>query len=388
MDTLPDELIYTILSYATGFEKYHEKDAIVAYYQRRSRESYVFEIPCERHRIVRVCKRWYTIGLEFLYSSVILRDPIGLLSLKCSFLRSPRLAALVQAFSIFSENTRLYSDPDLRTVLDACSHLLVFSSARMTVLPIAQRKRVLYMSIRETSSIRDTFDQHARVEDASQLNLFTELQTLHLTRESRSLHWRRTLRDRISLPHLNTLILEFDDPHSQSYESICKWSLPSLAVLQIRNVMSYSLCAIMYNFQSTLVIVDATVFTNHAVYAWTLSRLTMPYLRHFSVSGGLVDFGSLFGSVNALETLEFGLDWVHGPGDHKGWAIIRTFWRIFVLDWVTRAREEGGLLALREARFRIEYPDESTTILLAEIGGVFRQCLQDRGIEVLDGPPR
>ena len=396
MDTLPDELIYTILSYATGFEKYHEKDAIVAYCQRRSRESYIFEIPCERHRIVRVCRRWYTIGLEFLYSSVILRDPIGLLSLKCSLLRCPRLATFIQAFSILSENTQLYSDPDLRTVLDACSRLLVFCSARMAVLPIAQQKHVLYMTIRETLTIRDIFNEHGRFEDVSaqlQLNLFTELQTLHLTREfPGSLHhWRRTLRDRISLPHLKTLILEFDDPRSQLYENICKWSLPLLSVLQIRNVMSYSLCAIMHKFQSTLVIVDATVFTNNAVYDWTPGRLTMPYLRHFSVSGGLVDFGSLFGSVTTLETLEFGLDWVREPGlpyDHEGWAIIRSFWRTFVLDWVTHTREEGGLLALREVRFRIEYPDESDTILLAEIDGVFRRCLQDTGIEVLDGLPR
>ncbi len=392
MNTLPDELIYTILSYATGFEKYHEKDAIVAYHQRRSRLSSVFEIPCERRRIVRVCKRWYTIGLEFLYSSVILRDPIGLLSLKCSLLRSQRLAAFVQAFSVLSENTRLYNDPDLRTVLNACSHLLVFCSARIALLPIAQQKYVLYMSIRETLSIRDIFNEHADASAQLQLNLFTKLQTLHLTREFPcSLHWRRTLRDRISLPRLKTLILEFDDPHYQLYEYIRKWNLPSLSVLQLGNVMSYTLCAMMHNFQSTLVIVDATVFTDNAVYDWTPGRFTMPCLRHFIVSGGLVDFGSLFGSVTALETLEFGLDWIREPGlpyDHEAWAIIRTVWRTFVLDWVTRVREEGGLLALREVRFRIEYPDESDTIILAEIGGVFRRCLLDTGIEVLDGLPR
>jgi hypothetical protein len=343
MDTLPDELIYTILSYATGFEKYHEKEAITAYYQRRSLLFSVFEIPCERHGIVRVCKRWHTIGLEFLYSSVVLRNPIGLLSLKYSLVRSPRLANFVQAFSILSENTWLYSDPDLRTVLDACPHLLVFCAARTAVLPISQQKTLLYMNI------RDTFNERTRYKDATaqlQLDRFTQLQTLHLCREyPYSFHWRRTPGDRISLPHLKTLILEFDDPCDQVYENIRKWSLPSLSVLQIWHIMSYTLCAMMHNFQSTLAIVDATVFTDNAVYAWTPGRFPMPYLRHFSISGGLVDFVSLFGSMTALETLEFGLDWVREPRlpyDSEGWAVIRTDWRSFVLDWVTHAREEGG----------------------------------------------
>jgi hypothetical protein len=388
MNTLPDELIYTILSYATGFEKYHEKDAIAAHYQhqRRSPLSSVFEIPYERHRIVRVCKRWHTIGVEFLYSSVILRNPIGLLSLKYSLARYPRLAGFVQAFSILSENTWLYSDPELRTVLDACPHLLVFCATRTTVLPISQQETVLYMNI------RDTFNEHARYEDATaqlQLNRFTHLQTLHLTRVYPcSFHWHRTPRDRISLPHLKTLILEFDDPHDQVYENICKWSLPSLSVLQIRHVMSYTLCAMMHSFQSTLAIVDATVFTDNAVYAWTPCRFAMPYLRHFSISGGMVDFGSLFGSVTALETLEFGLDWVREPRlpyDSIGWAFIKARRRSFVLDWATRSKEEGALPALNEVRFRIEYPEESDTILLAEISGVFRRCLSGTGIEILDG---
>ena len=386
MDTLPDELIYAILSYATEFEKYHEPDAIVAYYQRRSLSSSVLKIPCERRRIVRVCKRWHNIGLEFLYSSVILRDPIGLLSLKYSLLRSPRLAAFVQAFSILSENTWLYSDPDLRTVLDACPHLLVFRSARMTVLPIAQQKHMLYMSL------RDTFNVDARYEDASpllQLDRFTQLQTLHLTRDYP--HWRRTPRDQISLPYLKTLILAFDDSCDQLYENIRKWSLPSLSVLHIWHVMSYTLCAMMHDFQSTLVIVDATVFTGFAVYAWTNCQFPMPHLRRFSVSGGFLDFNSLFGSVTALETLEFGLDWIREPQlpySPEAWAIIRTNWRSFVLDWVTHAREEGGLPALREVRFRIDHPEESDTIILAEISGVFRRCLSDTGIEVLDGLSR
>jgi hypothetical protein len=97
---------------------------------------------------------------------------------------------------------------------------------------------------------------------------------------------------------------------------------------------------------------------------------------------------SLFESVTALETLEFGLDWVREPRlpyDSEGWAIIRTDWRSFVLDWVTRARDEGGLPALKEVRLRIEYPDQSDTTVLAEIGGVFRRCLPNTGIEVLDG---
>lgn len=386
MNTLPDELIYTILSYATGFEKFHEKDAVAAYYQQRSPLSPVFEIPCERHRIVRVCKRWHTIGVEFLYSSVILRNPIGLLSLKYSLARSPRLAGFVQAFSILSENTWLYSDPDLRTLLDACSHLLVFCAARTAVLPISQPETVLYMNI------RDTFNEHARYEDATaqlQLNQFTQLQTLHLTREYRcSFLWRRTPRDRIFLPHLKTLILKFDDPRDQVYENIRKWSLPSLSVLQIWHVMSYTLCAMMHNFQSTLVIVDATVFADNAVYAWTRCRFPMPYLRHFSISGGLVDFDSLFGSVAALETLEFGLDWVREPRlpyDSEGWAFIRADWRSFVLDWVTHSREEGTLPVLNEVGFRIEYPDSSDTILLAQISGVFRRCLLGTGIEILGG---
>ena len=386
MDTLPDELIYTILSYATEYEKYREQDAIVAYYQRRSRLSSVLKIPCERYRIVRVCKRWHTIGIEFLYSSVILRDPVGLLSLKYSLLRSPRLAAFIQAFSIPPENAWLYSDPDLRTVLDACPHLLVFCSARTAVLPIAQQKRVLYMSL------RDTFYVNARYEDAAaqlQLNRFTQLRTLHIIREYP--HGRRTPHDRISLPYLKTLILKFDEPCDQLYENIRKWSLPSLSVLQIWHVMSYTLCAMMHNFHSTLVIVDVTVFTDNAVYAWTPCRFPMPYLRHFSVSGGWVDFNSLFESVTALETLEFGLDWVREPRmpySPEGWAIIRTNWRSFVLDWVTHAREEGGLPALREVKFRFEYPDESNAIILAEISGVFRRCLSDTGIEVLDGLSR
>ena len=384
MDTLPDELIYTILSYATGFEKYHEQDAVVAYYQRRSLLTSVLMIPCERYRIIRVCKRWHTIGLEFLYSSITLRDPIGLLSLKYSLLRSPRLAAFVQAFNILSENAWLYNDSDLRTVLGACPHLLVFCSARTTVLPIAQQKHLLYMSI------RDTFHMNARYEDDPallQLHRFTQLQTLHLTRA----HWRGMPHDRISLPYLKTLILEFDDPCDQFYENIRKWSLPLLSVLQIWHVMSYTLCAMMYNFQSTLVIVDATVFTDNAVYAWTPSRFPMPHLRHFSVSGGLVDFNSLFESVTALETLEFGLDWVREPRlpySPEGWAIIRANWRSFVLDWVSHAREEGGLPALREVRFRIENPEESDTVILAEISGVFGRCLSDTGIEVLDGLSR
>jgi len=385
MDTLPDELIYTILSYATVFKKYHAKDAITAYYQRRSLFSSVFEIPCERHRVLRVCKRWHTIALEFLYSSVVLRNPIGLLSLKYSLVRFPRLAGFVQAFSIVSENTWLYSDPDLRTVLDACPHLLVFGASRTAVLPISQQKILLYMNI------RDTFNDNARYEGATdqlQLNRFTQLQTLHLVREyPYSLHWRTTSRNRISLPHLKTLILEFDDPLDQVYENIRKWSLPSLSVLQVWHVMSYTLCTMMHSFRSTLVIVDATVFTDSAVYAWTPRRFPMPYLKHFSISGGLVDFHSLFGSVTSLETLEFGLDWVREPRlpyDSEGWAIIRTDWRSFVLDWVTHAREEGRLPALNEVRFRIEYPDKSDTILLAEIGGLFRRCLPDTGIEILD----
>ena len=117
----------------------------------------------------------------------------------------------------------------------------------------------------------------------------------------------------------------------------------------------------------------------------------MPYLRHFSVSGGWVDFNSLFESVTALETLEFGLDWVREPRmlySPEGWAIIRTNWRSFVLDWVTHAREEGGLPALREVKFRFEYPEESNATILAEISGVFRRCLSDTGIEVLDGLSR
>lgn len=389
MDTLPDELIYTILYYATGYEKYCEKDAIAAYYQRRSLLSPTFEIPCERYRIVRVCKRWRTMALEFLYSSVVLRNPIGLLSLKYSFVRLPHLAEYVQAFSIPSENTWLYNDPDLRTVLNSCTNLLVFCAARATVLPTSQQETLLYMNI------RDTFNEGARYVDATaqlQLSLFTQLETLHLNRETPySFHWRRTPRDQICLPHLKTLILAFDDPRDPAYENIRKWNLPSLSVLQIWHIMSYILCAMMHNFQSTLVIVDATVFTDGALYAWTPRRFPMPYLRHFSISGGLVDFSSLFESVAALETLEFGLDWVREPRlpyDFEGWAIIRTDWRSFVLDWVTHAREEGGLRALKEVRFRIEYPDESDTRLLAEIGGVFRRCLPDTGIEILDGTYR
>ena len=388
MNTLPDELIYTILSYAAEYEKFHEEDAIDAYYQRRSVLSSVLEIPRERHRIVRVCKRWRTIALEFLYSSVILRNPIGLLSLKYSLVRSsPHLAGFVQAFSILSDNTWLYSDPDLQILLDACPNLLVFCATRTAVLPISHHKNLLYMNI------RDTFNEKARYVDATaqlQLGLFTHLQTLHLTRESPpySFHWRRTPRDRISLPYLNTLILQFDDPRDQVYEHIRKWSLPLLSVLQIWNIMSYTLCSMMHSFQSTLIIVDATVFTDGAVYAWTPRRLPMPCLKRFSISGGLVDFDSFFESVTALETLEFGLDWVREPRlpyDSEGWAVIRTDWRSFVLDWVTHAREEGRLQALKEVKFRIEYADESDTILLAEIGGVFRRCLPGTGIAILDG---
>jgi len=384
MDTLPDELIYTILSYAAGYEQYHEKDAIAAYHQRRSLLPSIFDIPCERRRIARVCRRWRTIALEFLYSSVIVRNPIGLLSFKYALVRFPHLAGFVQAFSILSDNTWLYSDPDLRTVLDACPNLLLFYSARAAVLPVSQQKTLLYMNI------RDTFNERTRYADATahlQLSLFTQLQTLHLTREYYSSHWRRTPGEQISLPHLKSLILEFGDPRDPVYENICKWSLPSLSVLQIWHVMSYTLCAMMYNFQSTLVVVDATVFTDGMVYASAPGRFSMPHLRHFSISGGLVDFDSLFNSVAALETLEFGLDWVREPRlpyDSEGWAIIRTDWRSFVLDWVTHAREEGGLPTLKEVRFRIEYPHESDTILLAEIGGVFKRCLPGTGIEILD----
>lgn len=383
MEMLPDELLCTILSYAAGYEKYRETGAVAAYYQRRSPVSSLFEIPCERHRVVRVCKRWRTIALEFLYSSVILRNPIGLLSLKYSLARSPHLAEFVQAFSILSDNTWLYSDPDLQTVLDACPNILVFCAARAAVLPISQQKTLRYMSI------PDTINKSAPYADdtaQSQLNLFTWLQTLHLTREY-TYSWSRTPRNRVFLPHLKTLILEFDNPHDRIYENIIKWRLPSLSVLQIWHVMSYSLCEMIHSFRSTLVVVDATVYTDGMVYAWTPGRFSMPYLRHFSISGGLVDFYSLFESVTALETLEFGLDWVREPRlpyDSEGWAIIRTDWRSFVLDWVTRARDEGGLPVLKEVRFRIEYPDESDTTLLAEIGGVFRRCLLETGIEVLD----
>jgi len=386
MDTLPNELIYIILSYATGFEKYHEKDAIAAHYQRPSPLSSVFEIPCERHRIVRVCKQWNAIGVEFLYSSVILRNLVGLLSLKYSLIHSPRLAGFVQALSIPSEDTRLYSSPDLRTILGACPHLLVFCAARTDVLPISQQETVLYMKI------RDTFNENAQYKDATaqlQLNRFTQLRTLHLTREyPYFFHWRRTPCDKISLPHLTTLILEFGDYPELVYENIREWSLPSLSVLQIRDVMGYTLCEMMHSFQSTLIIVDATVFTT--VYAWTSCRFPMPCLRHFSISGGLVDFDSLFGPVTALETLEFGLDWVRElrlQYDSEGWAIIRANWRSFLLDWVTHSKAEGALPALNEVRFRIKWPDESDTILLAEIGGLFRQCLSGTGIEILDGIP-
>ena len=386
MDTLPDELLYTILSHAAGREKYREIGAIAAYFQRRSPWSSVFEIPCERHKIVRVCKRWRTIALEFLYSSIILRNPIGLLSLKYSLARSPHLAGFVQAFSILSDNTWLYIDPDLQTVLDACPNILVFCAAHAAVLPISQQKTLRYMNIRDTSNKSVPYsDATAQL----QLNLFTQLQTLHLTREyPYSFHWSRMLRNQIFLPHLKTLILEFEDPHDQVYENISKWKLPSLSVLQIWHVMSYTLCAMIHNFQSTLAVVDATVFSDGMVYAWGPGRFPMPYLRHFSISGGLVDFDSLFESVTALETLEFGLDWVREPRlpyDSEGWAIIRTDWRSFVLDWVTSARDEGGLPALKEVRLRIEYPGESDTTLFAEIGGVFRRCLSDTGIEVLDG---
>jgi hypothetical protein len=391
MDTLPDELIYDILSYATGYEKHHEKDAIVAHYERRSNLSILLQIPCERQKIVRVCKRWRTIALESLYSFIIVRNPIGLLSLKYSLVRSsPHLAGFVQAFSILSDNKWLYSDPDLRTVLDACPNLLVFCATRAAVLPISQQKSLLYMNI------RDTFNESVRVADATshlQLNLFTHLQTLRLIRESPpySFRWRRHWRDNISLPHLESLILEFGDPHDQVYEHIRKWNLPSLSVLRIRNITSYSLCAMLNNFQSTLIIVDATVSADGFVYTWITRRFPMPRLKHFSITGGLLDFDSCLESATALETLEFGLDWVREPRlpyDSEGWAVIRTDWRSFVLDWVTNVRGEGGLSALKEVKFRIECPDESDTRLLTEIGGVFRRCLPDTGIKILDGIER
>jgi hypothetical protein len=117
----------------------------------------------------------------------------------------------------------------------------------------------------------------------------------------------------------------------------------------------------------------------------------MPCLKHFSLSGGLLDFESLFESMISLETLEFGLDWVREPRlpyDIEGWAVIRTDWRTFVLDWMTHGREEGRLPALKEIKLQIEHPDESDATLLTEIGGVFRRCLPYTGIKILDGIER
>lgn len=87
----------------------------------------------QRRTLVRVCKRWYEIGLQYLYASIIIYDATTLLGCISTLKRIPDLGKTVRRLEVYLDNPESDEDVEiisrrlLEELIELCPNLVIFA---------------------------------------------------------------------------------------------------------------------------------------------------------------------------------------------------------------------------------------------------------------------